>query len=77
MRRVNSLSAREINRADGQGEVWKPAYHDRALRRDEDSRVAARYLIANPLRAGLVTRIADYPFWDAVWLDPRANPLDP
>ena len=23
---------------------------------------------ANPLRAGLVTRIGDYPHWDAIWL---------
>ncbi|MBB5859537.1 hypothetical protein GGR69_001194 [Xanthomonas arboricola] len=28
----------------------------------------ARYLIANPLRAGLVARVGDYPFWDAIWL---------
>ncbi|KFN46779.1 hypothetical protein N790_08155 [Arenimonas malthae CC-JY-1] len=24
--------------------------------------------MANPLRAGLVADIGDYPFWDAVWL---------
>ncbi|MCF5938543.1 transposase, partial [Xanthomonas perforans] len=29
---------------------------------------AARYYIAYPRRAGLVTRAGDYPFWDAVWL---------
>jgi hypothetical protein len=28
----------------------------------------ARYIIANPLRAGLVDRIGDYPLWDAMWL---------
>ena len=28
----------------------------------------ARYIVANPLRAGLVEKIGDYPFWDAVWL---------
>ncbi len=28
----------------------------------------ARYIIANPLRAGLVGRVGDYPLWDAVWL---------
>jgi hypothetical protein len=30
--------------------------------------VAARYLVANPLRPGLVERIGDYPYWNAVWL---------
>ena len=25
-------------------------------------------VVASPLRAGLVDRIGDYPWWDAVWL---------
>ncbi|MBB4653636.1 hypothetical protein GGR73_000135 [Xanthomonas sp. F14] len=29
-------------------------------------RTVARYLIANPLRAELVERVGDYPFWDAI-----------
>jgi REP element-mobilizing transposase RayT len=49
-------------------QVWAPAFHDRALRRDEDLRGVARYLVLNPVRAGLVRRIGDYPFWDAVWI---------
>ncbi|MFV3292807.1 transposase, partial [Pseudomonas sp. NY11955] len=28
----------------------------------------ARYIIANPIRAGLVSRVGDYSHWDAVWL---------
>jgi hypothetical protein len=28
----------------------------------------ARYIVANPLRAGLVEHLGDYPHWDAVWL---------
>jgi hypothetical protein len=28
----------------------------------------ARYIVANPLRAGLVSRVGHYPFWNAVWL---------
>ena len=48
--------------------VWQRGYHDRALRKDEDVVVAARYIIHNPVRAGLVERMGDYPFWNAVWL---------
>jgi len=48
--------------------VWQPAYHDRALRQDEDIQKVARYIIANPLRAGLVHKIGHYPHWDAIWL---------
>jgi len=36
---------------------------------DEGLRAVARYVIANPVRAGLAERVGDYPFWDAVWLD--------
>jgi REP element-mobilizing transposase RayT len=69
MRRIKSNSARRINRCLGRtGPVWQQGYHDRALRREEDLQVAARYVVANPLRAGLVERLADYPHWDAVWL---------
>ena len=50
------------------GAVWQPNYHDHALRRDEDLRKTARYIVANPLRRGLVSDIGQYPLWDAVWL---------
>jgi putative transposase len=49
--------------------IWQPNYHDHAIRKDEDLRALARYIVANPLRAGLVERIGDYPWWDSVWLD--------
>lgn len=49
--------------------VWQRGFHDHALRRDEDLVSVARYVVANPVRAGLVRHIGDYPHWDAVWLD--------
>lgn len=48
--------------------IWQPGFYDRALRKDDDIKVAARYIIANPIRAGLVRRVAEYPHWDCVWL---------
>lgn len=70
VRRVKSCSAVEINRLlQRDGPVWMPAFHDHVLRDDEDVRTVARYLAANPLKAGLVDRLADYSLWDAVWLD--------
>ncbi len=69
LRRAKSRSARAINRALGRsGAVWQRGYHDHALRRDEDLRAAARYIVANPLRAGLVATVGDYPLWDCVYL---------
>ena len=34
--------------------VWASAYHDRALRKDEGLVAMARYVVMNPVRAGLV-----------------------
>ncbi|AXM95970.1 REP-associated tyrosine transposase [Pseudomonas plecoglossicida] len=48
--------------------VWQTGFYDRALRRDEDVFKVARYIIANPVRAGLAAKAGDYPHWDAVWL---------
>ncbi|NBB13730.1 transposase [Pseudomonas sp. SLFW] len=68
MRRAKSRSAHSVNRMLGRrGPVWQMGYHDRALRSDEDIKSVARYIVANPLRAGLVERIGDYPLWDVAW----------
>lgn len=67
--RLKSASARYVNRARGaSGAVWAKAFHDHGLRSDEDLQAVARYVVANPLRAGLATQIGNYPFWNAVWL---------
>ncbi|MCP4995597.1 MAG: transposase [Gammaproteobacteria bacterium] len=50
------------------GMVWQDGFHDHALRREDDIQEVARYIVANPLRAGLVERVGDYPLWDAIWL---------
>ena len=48
--------------------IWQAGYYDHAIRKDEDIVNIARYIIANPVRAGLVKRVGDYPHWDAIWL---------
>ena len=63
---IRTLKGRSARRLGGP--LWQRAFHDRALREEEDLLAAARYIVANPLRAGLVTRIGDYPHWDAIWL---------
>ena len=63
MRTVKTMSARRIGRP-----IWQRGYHDHALRQEQDLADVARYVIANPVRAGLVTRTGQYPHWDAVWV---------
>lgn len=69
MQKTKSLGTRAVNMSSGRkGSLWQQGYHDRALRRDEDLVKFAHYVVANPLRAGLVERIGDYPLWDAIWI---------
>jgi REP-associated tyrosine transposase len=48
--------------------LWQSGYYDHVLRQDEDRLRVMAYLLANPLRAGLVGDIREYPFWGSgVW----------
>ncbi|WP_242210101.1 MULTISPECIES: transposase [unclassified Pseudomonas] len=69
MQRTKSLSTKAVNLSTGrQTSLWQSGFHDRALRREEDLVKLARYIVANPLRAGLVKKLGDYPLWDAIWV---------
>ncbi|WP_419709082.1 REP-associated tyrosine transposase [Pseudomonas sp. NFX224] len=69
MRQTKSLITREVNLSSSSGgPLWQQGYHDRALRREENLVKLARYVVANPLRAGLVEKLGDYPLWDAIWV---------
>ncbi len=69
VRRVKGASAFQLNRRQRRmgASVWAPSFYDHAVRRDEDLRTMARYIIANPVRARLVESPRGYPHWDAVW----------
>lgn len=69
MYRVKSRSSMNINKfVQSNDRVWQKGYHDRGLRHEEDLKATARYIVQNPIRAGLTTRIGDYPLWDACWM---------
>ena len=65
---LKGRSARHINNMRGVMErFWQPWFHDHGIRADEDLKSMAEYLLHNPVRAGLVKRFEDYPFWTSVW----------
>ena len=69
VQKVKAGTSRRIGRLYGQPcSIWQRGFHDRAVRRDEDLAAMARYVVANPLRAGLVRNLRHYPLWDAIWL---------
>ena len=43
--------------------LWQEGYFDRILRSDEPTFSVIRYIVENPLRAGIVSQVDDYPFW--------------
>ncbi len=69
MGRTKSRTTVALNRKlRREGPLWQPGFHDRAIRKEEDLQAVARYIVANPVRAGLAGKVGDYPLWDATWL---------
>jgi REP element-mobilizing transposase RayT len=69
MQKTKSLSTKAVRQVTGDcSPLWQRGFHDRALRQEEDLVKMARYVVANPLRAGLVEKLGDYPLWDAIWV---------
>jgi len=48
--------------------LWQTGYHERILRDDESSESVARYILENPIRAGLTQHLGEYPYaWSDVY----------
>jgi REP element-mobilizing transposase RayT len=66
---VKGRSSRKINILRHSNKpVWQKNYYDHCLRHDEDLIKNMRYIVANPLRAGLVPSLKFYPHWDCIYL---------
>ena len=63
VQRFKSMATKRLGHA-----LWQKGFHDHALRREEDLHAIARYVVANPVRAGLVQTAGAYPHWDAIWI---------
>ncbi|KPC24144.1 Uncharacterized protein ABJ99_1024 [Pseudomonas syringae pv. cilantro] len=69
MRQIKARSSIAIGKIRARPEtLWQSGYHDQAVRSEQDMVGLARYIVANPLRAGLVKKVGDYPLWDAIWI---------
>jgi REP element-mobilizing transposase RayT len=74
VQRVKGRSAYRINKLRNHtGPIWQPGYHDRTLRADESLEAVGNYVVANPVRGGIVSDIEDYPLWDLMW---RRRPVE-
>jgi len=50
------------HRLDERAALWQPGYHERILRDDEATDAIVRYILENPIRAGLAPALGEYPF---------------
>jgi len=67
--RIKTNTARKVNLTlDRTGRFWGKGFHDRAVRSEENIVDIARYIVMNPIRAGLVNSVGMYPYWNAIWL---------
>lgn len=69
VRNAKASSTRSINGFYGRsGRVWQAGFQKYPLQENDDLKYIARYIISNPIRAGLAKSVRDYSHWDAVWL---------
>lgn len=69
--RFKAITSRAVeDRHRVNGWLWGRGFGDRLLPVGEDPAQAACWLVANPLRAGLVERLGDYPYWNTAWWPP-------
>ncbi|SBT16432.1 Transposase IS200 like protein [Marinomonas gallaica] len=50
------------------GVLWQKSFYDRGMRSEQETIETARYIIANPKRAGLVSHVGQYSHWDCIYL---------
>ncbi len=61
---LKRYTAREINKhLSRRGALWQKGYTDWGIRAESRFNDTVRYCYTNPVRAGLVEKASDYPYW--------------
>ncbi|WWW36331.1 transposase [Stenotrophomonas rhizophila] len=78
MQAFKSRASRAFNLHTGaQGSVWQRGFYDHCVRSDESLERQARYLIENPVRAGLAASVGEYPYLWSRWpMTPETSPAE-
>ena len=66
--RFKQISAYRMRRIDVMSQ-WQRGYYDRVFRSEEEMRDHVRYILYNPVRAGLSNRPEDYPYTGSIGWD--------
>lgn len=72
VRHINGRFARDYNfSTDSNGRVFQPDFYDHIIRDTEDMNSKIEYILNNPIHAGLVENINEYP-----WLSTRSDTIN-
>ena len=68
VRRIKGSSAyRIIKMREQRGSIWQSGFHDRLIKSEESLETVGNYVIHNPVRAGMVASVHEYPLWHLMW----------
>jgi len=70
--RYKGRSTRIYWETGGVGKLWQRGFYDHVLRKEEDVKQLARYILGNPVRKGLVEDYRGYPFSGSFEFDKEA-----
>ncbi len=68
IRRWKSFTANRLNNSGYQGPCWQRSFYDHALRKDEDIRTTAEYIVHNPVRKQITKQWREYPYSWHKWM---------
>lgn len=64
LKSIKGVSARRINESMGRkGSVWQAESFDRIVRDEKEYLEKMNYILRNPIKARIVSRIEDYPYF--------------
>ena len=68
IRKFKQLTGYHVKRQFG-FTLWQKSFYDHILRKEENIREVARYILENPVRKGLVDDFREYPFLGSTVID--------
>ena len=70
IRLLKQALTKELKSIGVQGDIWQPGFFDHLLRHSESYHEKWNYVRENPVRAGLVEKVEDWPWQgEIVWID--------
>ena len=67
IRRWKLYTTNQLHKAGLRGKIWQRSFWDHGMRKNEDIQKTARYVLGNPVRAGLADTVDGYSYSYCKW----------